>query len=138
MSKFLTKEQVVELTRIQDREVEVPGFPAPVLMRSVTILQKDDAQRRARRADTDEKPSGAVFMVWLIHYALVEPKLDVEQIERLPEDALVELFKGAMDVSGLSKEVKARVDQSFRGGPDEGVSISTGVRSEAASVAPQG
>lgn len=126
MSKFLTKEQVIELTRLQEREVEVPGFPAPVLMRSLTILEKDDAQRRAATAGSDGKPSGAVFMVWLIHYALAEPTMTIEEISRLSDEALAALFKGAMDASGLSKEVAARAEQSFRGGPGEGVPVSAG------------
>lgn len=130
MSKFMTKEQVIELTRLEEREILVAGFTAPVLMRSVTLLQKDEARRKAVEASANGTPSGALFMVWLIHYALVEPKLSVDELDRLPETALADLFKGAMDVSGMSKEVAARAEQSFRGGPGEAVPVPAGARPE--------
>ena len=89
-------------------------------MRSATLTQRDDARRRAVAASQDEKvPSGAVFTVWLVHYSLVEPALTPEQIDRLPQSALEQLFRGALTVNGLDKEVAARMDQYFRGGPGQ-------------------
>ena len=126
MSKYLSNEQIVELTKIEDRDVSVPALSAPVRMRSCSLLEKDACSQEAMRAGSNGKPSGLAFMIHLVHRTIAEPTMTIEQVARLPKEALEQLFREALIVNGLDKEVAARIDQSFHVEPGQAAPVQVG------------
>ena len=133
-TKQYTNEEILALTAVTDREVEVEGIGS-VTLQPMSNSQNAEAVYHSQEAygGAQGKPNGIVFMLWCCKFSLKNPVLSIEQLDRLPFKTLQALFAAVSQANGFDTEVAKRATQSFPAGRPEDAPVSplVGARQDA-------
>lgn len=123
---ILTPDDIWAAQDIEERTVPVPQWGGAVRIRTFSKKQATDLTRKAQRknrlgqVETDEDLLEALLFV----EGMIEPKITVEDYERLQEKSAVAVglvLRAIMDASGLSDSAVTEAKKSPENGLDSEV-----------------
>ena len=111
MTKFLTKEQIVNVNDLETKEFYVKEWKASVRIRTLTSRERDDFEASLFSKGDLKKPTMSNFRAKLVSMVLVDGEgktmfnpQEAEQLGRKSASALDAIFTEAQKMSGITKQ----------------------------------
>lgn len=134
--RILTAADIWAAPDIEERTVEIPQWNGAVRIRTLSKKQADKMQAEATSTDRYTKQQvvdNEKFVALIFVESLVEPKITIEDYERLREKsavAVATLQREILAASGLSQLAVSEADKSDGTRPDPPLRVLPGARIE--------